>query len=121
MIWDKKVGVDYCFGSVFHLHDFTRRSNIFVFAVRSNVDNIDYLKYRTMITVDVHSRDIIENFIRQNVLDEKSFNWECQLRFYWMKEFDEMYIYHWSGEYASFLCMCICCMQKPLHFVNIIY
>lgn len=39
-------------------------------------------KINIMITVDVHSRDIVGNFVRDSILDEKEFQWESQLRFY---------------------------------------
>jgi len=34
-----------------------------------------------MITVNVHSRDIVFNFVRDSILDNKEFQWESQLRF----------------------------------------
>lgn len=62
--------------------------------------NNDRNKLKTVITVDVHGRDVIENFVRENVLDEHSFNWECQLRFYWLKDLDNLYVMHWSGMFV---------------------
>lgn len=38
-------------------------------------------KINIMITVDVHSRDIVGNFVRDSILDNKEFQWESQLRF----------------------------------------
>lgn len=67
--------------------------------MRSNLSNNDRKKIKTIIIVDVHNRDIIAEFVRQNVLDKKSFNWECQIRFYWLKQRDNLYAFHWSGRF----------------------
>lgn len=48
--------------------------------VRENLTRNDRLKFKTIITVDVHSRDIIEMFVRDSVLDASEFLWESQLR-----------------------------------------
>eukprot|EP00931_Biecheleriopsis_adriatica_P003888 TRINITY_DN10563_c0_g2_i1.p1 TRINITY_DN10563_c0_g2~~TRINITY_DN10563_c0_g2_i1.p1 ORF type:complete len:2985 (-),score=661.93 TRINITY_DN10563_c0_g2_i1:306-8801(-) len=40
-------------------------------------------KVITIITIDVHSRDVIENFVVQKVNDATDFRWVSQLRFYW--------------------------------------
>jgi len=34
-----------------------------------------------MITITVHSRDIVAGFVRDSILDRKEFQWESQLRF----------------------------------------
>lgn len=38
-------------------------------------------KINIMITVNVHSRDIVGRFVRDSILNEKEFGWESQLRF----------------------------------------
>lgn len=38
-------------------------------------------KLNIMITVNVHSRDIVGGFVRDSILNEKEFQWESQLRF----------------------------------------
>ena len=40
-------------------------------------------RINTLIIIDVHARDIIDNFVRDSMLDEREFAWESQLRFYW--------------------------------------
>jgi dynein heavy chain len=42
--------------------------------------------------LDVHARDIVGDFVRDSVLDEKAFDWEKQLRFYWDKGLDNVVI-----------------------------
>lgn len=48
--------------------------------VRENLTMNDRTKFRTIATVDVHARDIIETFVRDSVLDPHEFGWESQLR-----------------------------------------
>lgn len=48
--------------------------------VRENLTVNDRMKFRTIATVDVHARDIIETFVRDSVLDPLEFGWESQLR-----------------------------------------
>ena len=45
-----------------------------------------------MSSFDVHSRDIVSSFVRDSVLDAKDFEWESQLRFYWVREEDDLVI-----------------------------
>lgn len=40
-------------------------------------------KINTLIIIEVHQRDIIDRFVRDSILDEREFDWESQLRFYW--------------------------------------
>lgn len=48
--------------------------------VRENLTVNDRIKFKTIATVDVHARDIIETFVRDSVLDPHEFGWESQLR-----------------------------------------
>eukprot|EP00913_Durusdinium_trenchii_P034784 g32538.t1 len=43
-------------------------------------------KVITIITIDVHSRDVIESFVLQKVNEANDFRWGSQLRFYWTTE-----------------------------------
>ncbi len=43
-------------------------------------------KIITIITIDVHSRDVVEKLQRKNINDKESFQWYSQLRFYYSKE-----------------------------------
>lgn len=40
-------------------------------------------KVNTLIITDVHARDIIDQFVRDSIMDAHEFAWESQLRFYW--------------------------------------
>jgi dynein heavy chain len=48
--------------------------------VRENLTINDRIKFKTITTIDVHARDIIETFVRDSVLDATEFGWESQLR-----------------------------------------
>merc|ERR1719162_406872 len=64
---------------------------------RVNDDNIDKLikrvqtplsqelriKIITIITIDVHSRDVVEGFVITKITDATDFKWTSQLRFHW--------------------------------------
>merc|ERR1712054_381152 len=39
-------------------------------------------KIITVITIDVHARDVIENFVIKRLTDGGAFAWQSQLRFY---------------------------------------
>ncbi|XP_011184312.3 dynein axonemal heavy chain 10 [Zeugodacus cucurbitae] len=70
-----------------------------VIKVRSNLTRNDRLKFKTITTIDVHARDIIEAFVRDNILDASEFSWESQLRFYWLKLYDNLYVIQCSGKF----------------------
>jgi dynein heavy chain len=40
-------------------------------------------KIITVITVDVHSRDVVDGFVEKKITDLNNFNWKKQLRFYY--------------------------------------
>lgn len=48
--------------------------------MRGNLSNNDRSKFKTIMIIDVHARDIIEDFVRDSVLDAQEFGWESQLR-----------------------------------------
>jgi dynein heavy chain, axonemal len=48
--------------------------------VRENLTPNERMKFKTITTIDVHARDIIESFVRDSVLDPHEFGWESQLR-----------------------------------------
>lgn len=70
-----------------------------VLTVRTDLTPNDRLKFKTITTIDVHARDIIENFVRDNILDAQEFEWESQLRFYWIKQLDNLNVIQCSGQF----------------------
>lgn len=77
-----------------------RQIDDLVMKVRGDLTNNDRLKFKSITTIDVHARDIIEAFVRDNVLDAQEFSWESQLRFYWLKEFDNAYVIQCTGSFS---------------------
>lgn len=41
------------------------------------------IKVITIITIDVHERDVVDSFARNKIEDMGSFAWQCQLKFFW--------------------------------------
>jgi dynein heavy chain len=72
-------------------------SNLKKFAdlVRTPIGKVDRKKLIALITIEVHSRDVIDKMVKSNCTSENAFEWLSQLRFYWEKESkddDECYI-----------------------------
>ncbi|EDV92648.1 GH18884 [Drosophila grimshawi] len=90
-------------GNMRAMKDFLMKSNYqieeLVLKVRSNLSRNDRLKFKAICTIDVHARDIIDNFVRDNVLDASEFSWESQLRFYWVKFYDNLHVIQCSGSF----------------------
>ncbi|KAH8250122.1 hypothetical protein KR026_005577 [Drosophila bipectinata] len=90
-------------GNMRAMKDFLNKNNYqieeLVLKVRSNLSRNDRLKFKAQCTVDVHARDIIDNFVRDNVLDATEFSWESQLRFYWVKFYDNLHVLQCSGSF----------------------
>ncbi len=57
-----------------------------------NLSPLNRLKLVTLLTIEVHARDVIEKLVKSNCSSEKDFDWTRQLRFYWEKEDDEFII-----------------------------
>ena len=69
----------------------------------------DRVKTITIITLDVHGRDVVQRLIDEKVEGLEAFLWQQQLRFYWMNggnamdteiricDFKTKYFYEWIG------------------------
>jgi dynein heavy chain len=51
--------------------------------VRTDLHILERWKIINVITIDVHSRDVVEKFVFQKVQEAESFQWLAQLKFYW--------------------------------------
>ncbi|CAK1584360.1 unnamed protein product [Parnassius mnemosyne] len=80
-----------------HLQQQNEQLDGLVVKVRQDLSPNDRLKFRTITTIDVHARDIIEGFVRDNVTEAAAFQWESQLRFYWLKRDDNLWIKQCTG------------------------
>lgn len=63
-------------------------SNLKKFAdlVRLPISKVDRRKLISLITIEVHSRDVIDKMVKSNCVNVNAFEWLSQLRFYWEKE-----------------------------------
>lgn len=58
--------------------------------VRGDLSTLERNKIINIITIDVHSRDVVEKFVIQKVQEPESFNWLSQLKFYWESKETDM-------------------------------
>lgn len=77
----------------------TSQLNDLVDSIRTKLTSQERKKITTMIILDVHARDIVDNLVRDSILDEREFEWESQLRFYWDKAVDNFMIRQCTGEF----------------------
>lgn len=69
---------------------------------RKDLPKIMRLKVNTLITVEIHGRDVIERMYKNNCKDLGHFEWFSQLRFYWHRDSESCVIRqtnteHWYG------------------------
>ncbi|KAI9101992.1 dynein heavy chain and region D6 of dynein motor-domain-containing protein [Phlyctochytrium arcticum] len=57
--------------------------------VKTNLSKVERKKLIALITIEVHSRDVIDRMIKANVSNVNAFDWLSQLRFYWEREAKE--------------------------------
>ncbi|CAF3566931.1 unnamed protein product [Rotaria sordida] len=68
--------------------------------IRNPLASNDRKKFNTVLIIDVHAKDIIDKFVRDSILDAREFEWESQLRFYWINDPDELMIRQCTGEFG---------------------
>jgi dynein heavy chain len=47
------------------------------------LDVLERMKVINIITIDVHSRDVVQNFVNMRINEAESFSWQSQLKFEW--------------------------------------
>ncbi|KAM6964967.1 dynein axonemal heavy chain 10 [Aplochiton taeniatus] len=60
----------------------------------------DRRKINTVLIIDVHARDIVDIFVRDSIMDAREFEWESQLRFYWDREPDDLFVRQCSATFS---------------------
>ncbi|XP_050426983.1 dynein axonemal heavy chain 10-like [Adelges cooleyi] len=83
-----------------YLDQQNRQLDELVLRVRGDLSKNDRKKFNTILIVDVHARDIIENFVRDGIMESQEFDWESQLRFYWKNELDNLMVHQCSGTFS---------------------
>ncbi|KAM6931388.1 dynein axonemal heavy chain 10 [Xenentodon cancila] len=62
--------------------------------------NNDRRKINTVLIIDVHARDIVDSFVGCRIMDSQAFEWESQLRFYWVREHDNLFVHQCSASFS---------------------
>lgn len=63
--------------------DLTNNLNEIVALIRSkDITNLNRITIKSLIVIDVHARDVVENLIEEKVHSEADFRWLAQLRYY---------------------------------------
>uniref|UniRef100_A0A3Q1G9E8 Dynein axonemal heavy chain 10 n=1 Tax=Acanthochromis polyacanthus TaxID=80966 RepID=A0A3Q1G9E8_9TELE len=60
----------------------------------------DRRKINTVLIIDVHARDIVDSFVRNSIMDAQEFEWESQLRFYWVRKHDNLFVRQCSASFS---------------------
>ncbi|KAG7383179.1 hypothetical protein PHYPSEUDO_003966 [Phytophthora pseudosyringae] len=100
IIWAKEC--EFCFRSrsqdpirelsLWHQTICTQLSNL-TRLVRTNLNFVQRRVVVSLVTTDVHFRDIVESLVDKRVTDENDFLWQQQLRYQWYADRDECEIY----------------------------
>uniref|UniRef100_A0A3Q3B280 Dynein axonemal heavy chain 10 n=1 Tax=Kryptolebias marmoratus TaxID=37003 RepID=A0A3Q3B280_KRYMA len=59
----------------------------------------DRRKINTVLIIDVHARDIVDSLV-DSIMDAQAFEWESQLRFYWVREHDNLFVHQCSASFS---------------------
>ncbi|TKS80370.1 Dynein heavy chain 10, axonemal [Collichthys lucidus] len=60
----------------------------------------DRRKINTVLIIDVHARDIVDNIMQNWITNARAFEWESQLRFYWLREPDDLFVRQCSASFS---------------------
>ncbi|KAF2892470.1 hypothetical protein ILUMI_13689 [Ignelater luminosus] len=82
-----------------YLEQLNKQLDDIVFTVRGELTPNDRSKFKTVATIEVHARDIVEGFVRDSVTDAQEFEWESQLRFYWVNHLDNLWVRQCTGSF----------------------
>lgn len=85
-----------------YLEQLNEQLDELIIQVRGELLSNERKKFNTVLIVDVHARDVIENFVRDGIIRSQEFDWESQLRFYWKKqtEFGNLIVNQCSGTFS---------------------
>lgn len=90
-----------------YLKMYDERLSHLIDLVLGKLNKRDRVKVITLITIDVHSRDVVQMMIDRKVNDAEQFDWQCQMRYYWDKKTRDCVtkimdsVFHYSYEYIG--------------------
>ncbi|CAD7941439.1 unnamed protein product [Amoebophrya sp. A120] len=89
MVWTEETGrafEEIEAGSETAMKDYKRvcddRIEKFIIRVQTDLSPELRVKIITVITIDVHGRDVVEGFVNKKIMDAAAFAWQSQLKFY---------------------------------------
>jgi len=74
--------------------------NNLINTVRTELNSQDRKKVNALIIIDVHARDIVDRIVKDSILDKREFEWESQLRFYWVNSVNDIRIMQCTGSFT---------------------
>jgi dynein heavy chain len=75
--------------------------------VLGKLNKCDRVKVITLITVDVHNRDVVQSLIDKRIANSEAFAWQSQMRYAWTQETKDCTVsvadakFHYSYEYVG--------------------
>lgn len=88
---------------------------------RSKLNKIERNKVVSLITIEVHARDVIEKLSKANCTSCNDFEWVSQLRFYWDKDLNDCVVKQVSGTSDGWKCkgcVCQCLLNSALNILQ---
>lgn len=68
--------------------------------VRSPLPKLIRMMFCSLITIDVHARDIVTEMVANKVDSVNNFDWRRQLRYYWDLEIDNCIVHMSTSRYV---------------------
>lgn len=84
----------------YYLEQLNQQMDELIIQIRGELLSNDRKKFNTVLIIDVHARDVIENFVRDGIIKSQEFDWESQLRYYWKNDVDNLIIDQCSGTFS---------------------
>ena len=74
--------------------------------VRTNLTKLQRKTMGAVLVIEVHARDVVNNFIRDGIGSQQDFDWISQLRYYWYPEELDTSVGKGQGTIAK-MCQCV--------------
>ncbi|XP_072759448.1 dynein axonemal heavy chain 2 [Anoplolepis gracilipes] len=68
--------------------------------IRNVLSKLDRLKFKAVVVIEIHARDVIEKMYKMNCRDVSAFEWLSQLRFYWDTDVDDCIVRQTNTHFA---------------------